>query len=394
VLARDSQKTLMSTDLSTPPQRRGRLRTWLWKTWFTSVNTKSARARLLDVALNLIGQPGAAIGRWRQDRQTRAPTLPLPAIAVGNVVIGGAGKTPACLGILEALSLHGLKAGLISRGYGLSPPLTHRASPRVVLAHESTTPDWIGDEPWLVHWRAAVPVAVHPNRHAAGLALVARCPDLDVLVLDDGLSQTSLKPQVRVLLLDDRLLGNTHCLPSGPNRFAWPPSPLSQPDLVLVKGGPSPQAVSHLLRALEPIPVCSPLPMNPECWVGHRTHHTLEAFRAKILGNSESVVWAVAGIAEPHRFFETVAAQGIPIARCIALDDHAHRPWEALQEARGDQAWPDFILTTEKDFGKLQAVSALPREQVWALRLNHTLPVDWSAHLVSRLQCGHGLKSA
>ncbi|MGA1693593.1 MAG: tetraacyldisaccharide 4'-kinase [Burkholderiaceae bacterium] len=384
----------MSTDLSTPPQRRGWLRAWLWKTWFPLSGGYRKRASVLDSVLGLIGQLGAAVGRWRQRRQTQAPTLPRPTIAVGNVVMGGAGKTPACLGILEALSTQGLKAGLVSRGYGLCPPITPRTPPRVLLPHESASPEWIGDEPWLVHWRAAVPVAVHPNRHAAGLALLEQCPDLDVLILDDGLSQTSLKPQVRVLLLDERLIGNAHCLPAGPNRFAWPPSAPTQPDLVLVKGNPSEEALAHLLNALERRPICGPLPMKPKTWVGFNRHCTPDGLRDSILTTPASVVWAVAGIAEPHRFFQSVAAQGIPISRCIALDDHASRPWEALQRIRGQQDWPDFILTTEKDFGKLQARGALPVERVWALQLDHTLPAEWTTHLISRLQCGHGLKSA
>jgi tetraacyldisaccharide-1-P 4'-kinase len=134
--------------------------------------------------------------------------------------------------------------------------------------------------------------------------------------------------------------------------------------------------------------------MKPKAWVGFNRHCTPDGLRDSILTTPASVVWAVAGIAEPHRFFQSVAAQGIPISRCIALDDHASRPWEALQRIRGQQDWPDFILTTEKDFGKLQAHGALPVERVWALRLDHTLPADWTTHLISRLQCGHGLKSA
>lgn len=348
--------------------------------------------------LGPFGQLVAANARRRQRKQQDAPQLRIPVIAVGNVLLGGAGKTPACLGLLQALQAKGLRAGLISRGYGLRPELKSSDQPRVLLPGASANPDWIGDEPWLIHHRAGVPVAIHPDRHQAGRALLSHCPDLEVVVLDDGLSQTSLRPQIRVLLLDDRLLGNGLCLPAGPNRFAWPPLHFAQPDLVLIKGTPNAESLSVLLSSLHPRPPVAGLSMRPSQWVGLQEHQSLSSLRAQIQGHPSPTVWAVAGIAEPHRFFDDLRAQGLPLTQCIALDDHAFNPWGTLERIRGSQDWPDFILTTEKDFGKFQSSHStradFPWARLWALQLDHSLPPEWTQHLIARLQCRDGLQSA
>jgi len=381
----------MSTDLSTPPQRRRLAARWLWKTWF-SAGKRSALEELTRLILAPLGLLGCWAGQNRLRAQLQAPALPIPVIAVGNTLIGGAGKTPACIGILEGLRDCGLQVGLVSRGYGASPALRAHGAPRVVLPGETTTAGWVGDEAFLFHQRLGTPIGVHPDRHRAGMALLARSPGLQALVLDDGLSQTSLRPAVRVLVLDERLRGNGLCLPAGPNRFPWPPLPEAAPDLLLVRGAPSPEDLEGLLRLLPRRPETAPLPMQPECWM-HQTRPLSQLQLAeRIRASSRPVVWALAGIAEPSRFFDLIRSLGLPLSACLALDDHALEPWGALRRALQDAPWPDFILTTEKDFGKFDAAGRdLPQDRVFALRLGHPLEGQWIQTLVGRLQSQHGL---
>lgn len=389
----------MSTDLSTPPHRRNRLSRGLWKTWFPEPGA-SQPGPLVWRLLRALSAWGAAAGRSRLEAQCRAPRLPIPVIAVGNSLVGGAGKTPACLGLLEGLQAAGLRAGLLSRGYRSRPALGPSSPPRVLLSGESADPGWIGDEAHLIHERLGIPVAVHPDRYRAGQDLLARAPLLDVLVLDDGLSQTSLRPSLRVLVLDERLRGNGLCLPTGPNRFPWPPPIAAAPQFVLLRGDPCAREVERLLAQLPTRPVATELPMQPAAWIRAEARVSLDALGQSLRERPTAVVWAVAGIAEPGRFFQTLRALGIELSQCLALEDHAAAPWEAVRRAcrggaQSDTVWPDLILTTEKDWAKFQTQDlSLPLDRVWALQLSHSLSADWLQVLLRRLQSTHGLQSA
>lgn len=381
----------MSTDLSTPPQRRQGIAGWLWKTWFPAAPGQGP-GPVVSAGLRALSLLGAAVSARRVAQQRQAPRLPVPTIAVGNSLVGGAGKTPACIGILEGLRAQGVQAGLLSRGYKASPPLRASSPPRTCLPEEPSSPDWLGDEAHLIHVRLGVPVAVHPNRLQAGHALLERAPWLDALVLDDGLSQTSLSPSVRVLVLDERLRGNGLCLPSGPNRFSWPPPADASPDLVLLRGAPNPDALSALLAQLTLQPKVGVLPMKPEAWLHDGQVLPLDALRRALSAQQTPSVWAVAGIAEPLRFFQTLQALEVPVTQCIALDDHAPDPWSVLEATHKGGALPDFILTTEKDLAKFSSRPASqPFRGVWALRMSHPLQEDWLQALRSRLQSRHGL---
>ena len=154
----------------------------------------------------------------------RTEQLPVPVIVVGNWIVGGAGKTPTTLALLAHLQRRGLRAGVVSRGYGREGDGVH------LVTRVSTARD-VGDEPLLLHLRGRVPVAVGADRVAAARALLAAEPGLQLLVSDDGLQHWRLPRQVSVLVFDERGLGNGQLLPAGPLR--QPPAPLAASDLVV-----------------------------------------------------------------------------------------------------------------------------------------------------------------
>jgi tetraacyldisaccharide 4'-kinase len=158
----------------------------------------------------------------------RVERLPVPVIVVGNWIVGGAGKTPTTLALLELLRARGLRAGVVSRGYG-------REEDGIGLVTRVSTAREVGDEPLLLHLRGRVPVAVGRDRVAAARALLAAEPGLQVLVSDDGLQHWRLPRQLSVLVFDERGLGNGRLLPAGPLRQR--PQPLA-PDEVVVYNAP------------------------------------------------------------------------------------------------------------------------------------------------------------
>ncbi|MEH6436718.1 tetraacyldisaccharide 4'-kinase, partial [Massilia sp. DD77] len=145
----------------------------------------------------------------------RSERLPVQVIVVGNIFIGGTGKTPLTIWLAQALRAAGLRPGVISRGHG-----GEQSAPREV--GPGSTPSEVGDEPLLIAARAACPVFVGRRRAEAGRALLAAYPDVDVLIADDGLQHYALARDLEIVLFDGRGVGNGWTLPAGPLRE--PPS--------------------------------------------------------------------------------------------------------------------------------------------------------------------------
>ncbi len=141
----------------------------------------------------------------------RSTRLPVPVIVVGNVLAGGAGKTPVVIAVLEHLRAQGLRAGLVSRGYG-------RAADDCREVPADGDPHAVGDEPLLVKQRTGVPVFVAPRRAEAALALLRTHPATQVIVTDDGLQHYALARDIEVCVFDERGAGNGWLLPAGPLR--------------------------------------------------------------------------------------------------------------------------------------------------------------------------------
>lgn len=241
-----------------------------------------------------------------------------PVIVVGNVTVGGTGKTPLVVWLAALLKEHGYAPGLVSRGYGGSA----RRWPQQVR-HDSD-PAVVGDEAVLLAQRTGCPMAVGPKRAAAARELLEhrRC---DVLLSDDGLQHYALGRDIEIAVLDGvRRLGNGHLLPAGPLRE--PRRRMRRVDFVVVNGGGGQGEYGMKLR-----------PAQPRRVGGSGEAATWESFTG-------APVHAVAGIGHPARFFETLRKQGLEIVEHPFPDHHRYSP-EDFDFARPDET----ILMTEKD---------------------------------------------
>ncbi|NMM26047.1 MAG: tetraacyldisaccharide 4'-kinase [Glaciimonas sp.] len=272
--------------------------------------------------------------------------LPVPVIIVGNVFVGGTGKTPLTIWLVEALRRAGRAPGVISRGYGaLENP---GATPCLVLP--DATPQQVGDEPLLIARRAQCPVVVGRDRVAAAQVLLAEHPELDCIVCDDGLQHYRLARDVEIVLFDGRGAGNGWLLPAGPLRE---PAARRRDFTVvnLVDGADLPagmptDAYRMVLAGAVAQRLCDPAQQLPL--------HELAGLPGKIV--------AAAGIGNPARFFATLRQAGL-IFEDMPLPDH----YDFAVNPFGNSA-ADIILITEKDAVKCALVTELKNDpRLWVV---------------------------
>jgi tetraacyldisaccharide 4'-kinase len=255
---------------------------------------------------------------WFSSRKLR-----VPVIVVGNIFVGGTGKTPFTIWLLQQLKQHGFRPGVISRGYG-----SDNQTPAVVLP-ESSARD-VGDEPTLIAQQGGCPVVVGRNRYDAGTTLLTQFPDVDVILADDGLQHYALQRDVEIILFDARGVGNGWLLPAGPLR-----EPIGRArDFTVLNLNPDDSA---------------PAGMPPEAF-----RMTLAGDRAVQLMNPDQVkalhelgaglrIVAAAGIGNPERFFAMLRGYGLQFT-ALPLPDHFNfdvNPFANLKT--------DLILITDKD---------------------------------------------
>lgn len=244
--------------------------------------------------------------------------LPVPVLVVGNVVAGGAGKTPVTMALVEHLRQQGWRPGVISRGHGRRTPGT-----RPVL--DNSSPADVGDEPLLIHQKTAVPVWVAVQRLEAGQALLAAHPEVDILVCDDGLQHWALARDLEICVMDERGVGNGRLLPAGPLREPWPKAV----DVLLHTG---PNTLPGGFQAQRQLAT----------WA--RDGHGRQRSLASLQGQA---VDAVAGLARPEAFFAMLREQGLVLHKTHALPDHFdYDAWAPDPSQRP-------LLCTEKDAAKL-----------------------------------------
>ena len=251
----------------------------------------------------------------------RSERAAVPVVIVGNVVAGGAGKTPSVIAIVRHLRSRGLSVGVISRGYGRSTEDCREVLPDS-LAHET------GDEPLLVRRATSAPTFVARKRIEAVHALLAAYPQTRLIVSDDGLQHLALQRDVEICVFDDRGIGNGWLLPAGPLRESWPRAC----DLVLNTGDHPAFAGYRARRALATEAV-------------DREGKTVPL--ASLTGRR---IVATAAIAKPQGFFDMLRAAGVVPDRCIALPDHDDfKDWKAVEAGT-------TVVCTEKDAAKLWRV--------------------------------------
>ena len=264
----------------------------------------------------------------------RVSIPPRPLIVVGNIAVGGSGKTPVVLWLADRLRRAGHSPGVVSRGYGGDVE-------GVSAVPADGDPEHFGDEPVLLARRSGCPVFVGRNRPAAAAALVAAHPECSVLISDDGMQHYAMGRTQEIAVVDEQVLGNRLLLPAGPLRE--PLSRLRKVDLVIFHG----EVSARLRRAVGDTPVCA-----MRLVAGDPTR--LDGGEVRPLARWKgTAVHAVAGIGRPERFFETLREHGIE-PHCHAFADH-HR------FSRTDLAFSPAapILMTSKDAVKC-ASFALP----------------------------------
>lgn len=407
----------MSTELSTSRYKQSWFHARLWTTWFP-VPGRPLKSVLANSFFQLCWTPLAwpltlvtLIASWRRlRRQSTAPGDPgRPAVAVGNWIVGGAGKTPACMALALGLSQKGWRPCILSRGAGR---LVTDSQPRLLLPESLGRwhPEEVGDEPWLLCWRTGCPVAVAADRWAGAVAMVAMRPEINVFILDDGLSQSSIRPDLRILVVDDRLHGNGALLPLGPLRQPWPPQAGHLPDLVLIRDNTPLPGVEKMLAHCSPPPATAQLMLEgfgltrPERSDGGIVQRSIDVGQAMAgwAARGDPPVVALAGVARPDAFFDDLRRQGVRLVGAEGLADHAPlRDIEAaadrlLSPLRGQHP---VLLMTEKDAVKFftsgpKYVRDHQNLEWWALSQRHRLPDDQLEVIHNRIKLLHGQKNS
>ena len=285
--------------------------------------------------------------------------LPVPVVVVGNIFIGGTGKTPLTIWLVQALRAAGLTPGVISRGHG-----GKESAPRAVTP--DADPREVGDEPLLIATRAGCPVVVGRQRVEAGRALLAAHPEVDVLVSDDGLQHYALARDVEIVLFDGRGVGNGWTLPSGPLRE--PPS--RRRDVTVVN---APEITPDLARAVGGRPYRMQLAgamAEPLSLPG-------EAVPVSSLAGRRIV--AAAGIGTPGRFFAMLRGHGLVFAELPLPDHHdfLDEPFAGLDA--------DVILITEKDAVKCRQLENLKDDpRLWVVPVTAQLDPALAEQIVEK----------
>jgi tetraacyldisaccharide 4'-kinase len=273
--------------------------------------------------------------QWLYRLALRTPQrVGVPVVVVGNVIAGGAGKTPTVLGVVAHLQSQGWKVGIVSRGYGGAGLSGHSH----LSVQDHADPRRVGDEPLLLWQKTGVPVYVGRQRAVAARALLHDHPEVQLLVCDDGLQHWALYRDVEICVFDDRGVGNGWLLPAGPLRERWP-----RHLIPAVGQRPAAQLVLHT----GPNPL--PGPQAQRQLASHGVDHAGHRYDLLALKEPGALpVMAVAGIARPESFFALLRAQGLVLEKTLALPDHYNfDSWSRNTHAGYT------LICTEKDAPKL-----------------------------------------
>lgn len=280
----------------------------------------------------------------------RRVTLPVPVVIVGNITVGGSGKTPLVLWLARYLADAGYRPGIVSRGYGGA---SERWPIRVTA---DSDPEHVGDEAVLLASRSGLPMAVGPDRVAAAELLIKEAA-VDLILSDDGLQHYRLGRDVEIAVLDgSRRLGNGFCLPAGPLRE--PASRLQRVDFIICNGEAGPGEYGMCL-----------LPTELE--------NLLTGERRDLLSFTGRTVHAVAGIGNPQRFFDTLREQGVTTIEHPFPDHHPYRAGEI------DFDDPLHLIMTEKDGVKWRRFA---NEKHWQLTVEAELDPGFGPKLLEALK--------
>jgi len=328
------------------------MRAWLRRGWFAYLAWPVAQ--LFGVVIRLrafLYQIG-----WLSQQK-----LAVPVIVVGNIFVGGTGKTPFTLWLLVQLKKAGYQPGVISRGYGRKQDASC-----VVVADAQASQ--VGDEPILLAQQSSCPVVVGRNRVDAGRVLLANFPDVNVIIADDGLQHFALARNVEIMLFDARGVGNGWLLPAGPLR-----EPVTRRrDITVVN-----------LNAAEKMSPVLPSDTVRMQLTGTRAQRLLDANQTRELSVLDAglKIVAAAGIGHPERFFAMLRQQGVRCASMSLPDhfDYVSNPFNNLTA--------DMILITEKDAVKCRQSKEIAADvRIWVVAVEAEIDASVMEKILKKLR--------
>jgi tetraacyldisaccharide 4'-kinase len=300
----------------------------------------------------------------RKDRQrklNKAWRAPVPVIVVGNITTGGTGKTPMVIALAQLLIANNFKPGVISRGY------QSNATSYPLYVTGNSDPKIAGDEPVIIADNTQCPVYIGANRQHS-IEQLLKNHDCNIIISDDGLQHYQMMRDIELCIVDGhRLFGNKKLLPAGPLRE--PLSRINDCDFIIVN---DPQHDSTPINA-----------SNTYC-----VHPTVMPFRnlsGKLASISTKKCYAVAGIANPEKFFKSLISQGFKITRC-SYPDHHHYSQDDFSKLTDDP-----IIMTEKDAVKCKFLE-LPNAYFQPISI--TLPDDFTETFIKKITSISSLHSS
>ncbi len=312
---------------------------WLHRTW--------SHRGLVPILLSPLSLVFRAVSEWKR-RKSVAKSVPVPVVVVGNIYVGGTGKTPVTIALVRALREKGWTPGVISRGYG-------RSEDDVRLVTPNADAMLTGDEPLLIAQETKAPVAVSRYRYRAAQKLLELHPEVDLIISDDGLQHHALARDFEIAVVGARGLGNGWVLPAGPLRES--PARLDTVDAIVLNTPNETIVTSRTPRfaASSCFDVCRQLATGATASIDELSER-LAASKGKAL--------AAAGIASPGRFFAMIRAHDIEPEE-LPLPDHYDFEKNPFV---GHEA--DLILITGKDAVKCARHPDLAKdERIWVVGL-------------------------
>lgn len=319
---------------------------WLTDSWY---RPQPIRFLLLPFSLTYQFIIACRVLAYRTGLFTRHK-LGVPVIVIGNITIGGTGKTPVVIWLAKQLKQAGYKPGIISRGYGGKAP--HYP----YLVQPDSDARIVGDEPVIISQHTGCPMAVSPSRADAGQLLIDQY-DCNIIISDDGLQHYALDRDIEIAVVDGvRFFGNHYCLPSGPLRE--PLSRLRNVDFVILNGGPK---ESHYKMLLEAGPLIN----------------LVDAGNTKTIADFHNqAVHCIAGIGNPERFFSYLASHELILETHDFAD---HHDFSAVDLNFSDDK---AIIMTEKDAVKCRAFA---NDKMWYIPVEASISGELEQHILTKL---------